>query len=78
MRKRQIIILLIANLIPVSCMEKEVAPEQQKSICDQAKDIISECVGGRVYISSCGRNEDAKRIISAKDCDEVLTLLKGG
>ena len=72
----QILILLTINLLPVSCMDQDVG--EIKPPCEQAKDIISECIGGRIHFESC--NDDSKdvlEILSAKGCQEVLTILKG-
>ena len=75
----QILILLTVNLFPVSCMDKEKQNVGVlKTPCQQAQDVISDCIGGRVYLESCNdESEDVLGILSAKGCEEVLKILKG-
>lgn len=76
----QILTILTVNLFPVSCMDKEnqEVEDDLKSSCEQAQDIISDCIKGRVYLESCNdSSEDVLGILSAKGCEEVLKILKG-
>ena len=75
----QILILLTVNLFPVSCVDKDLQDEVGvQSSCEQAQDIISDCIGGRIYLESCNDgSEDVLEILSAKGCEEVLLILKG-
>ena len=71
--------VIVINLFPVSCMETNDSTKGEfKSVCEQAQEVISECIGNSIYIQSCGEGRDASRIIKAKDCEEVLKILRGG
>lgn len=80
--KKKIILSLVViaiNILPVSCMEtNDSTKEGFKSVCEQAQEVISECIGNSIFIKSCGEGRDASRIIKAKDCEEVLKILRGG
>ena len=58
--------------------ENQEVEDDLKSSCEQAQDIISDCIKGRVYLESCNdSSEDVLGILSAKGCEEVLKILKG-
>lgn len=76
----QILTILTVNIFPVSCMEKENQDGEDdfKSSCEQVKDIISDCIKGKIYLESCNdSSEDVLDILSAKGCEEVVKILKG-